>query len=269
MQSSAEDKDGARELSAAFVLVLAVVFVSLSFLYKVIDSYLAKFGGTMPAERGDWGTLGDYVGGLTNPTFSFLALLVLLLSFYLQLREAKRSALALRQQLIISRHEKFESTFFKLTERLDAFSAAYLRVRTNDGGFLAKTLHEKLKAGRFLLNVVDNEKGVSLSSDFAVDTVRPQFENYINFCRLAAQCLYFVDRSELSEKDKEFYVSIYRDTFQSYELSLFLTLSVKGSPESVALVRKYRLARHLKPTSFCSRYIADVYFGYPPAITSS
>lgn len=269
MQSSAEDKEGARELSAAFVLVLAVVFVSLSILYKVVDSYLVRFGATMPAERGDWGTLGDYVGGLTNPTFSFLALLVLLLSFYLQLREAKRNASALREQLRISQHEKFESTFFKLTDRLDAFSAAYLRARTEDGGFLAKALHTKLKAGRFLLNAVNDEKGVDLSSDFAADTVRPQFENYINFCRLAAQCLYFVDKSELSEREKEFYVSIYRDTFQSYELSLFLTLSVKGSPESVTLARKYKLAKHLKPTSFCSRYIADIYFGYAPSLTSS
>ena len=261
------DKAGRRELIAGFVLVIVLVVISLSVFLGVINAYLSEFGYSMPTVRGDWGTLGDYVGGLTNPTFSFFALLVLLVSFFLQLREARRNASSLRKQLSLSRHEKFENTFFKLTDRLDTFSSTYLRGRAVDGSFPAKTLHLLLKAGRRELHAVEQSQGLSASNQFAVNTVAPLMENYINFCRLAAQCLYFVDSSELSMKEKSFYVEVFRDTFQSYELSLFLTLSVRSSAHSVELARKYKLAEILKPTSFCSRYIADVYFGYIPVHT--
>jgi hypothetical protein len=48
-------------------------------------SYLWTFGGSgLTREQGVWGQLGDFIGGVTNPILSFLALIALLMTVKLQ-----------------------------------------------------------------------------------------------------------------------------------------------------------------------------------------
>ncbi len=57
----------------------------------VFGVYIIKFGKwELAKDKGDWGTFGDYVGGLLNPTIAALALFWLITSVKLQIKELKK-----------------------------------------------------------------------------------------------------------------------------------------------------------------------------------
>lgn len=70
------------------------------------------FGGKISDRQDVWGQFGDFVGGVTNPTISFLAYLALLTTIYLQ------SQMHLREQ-DWGRYTSLETSFFTL---LDTFT---------------------------------------------------------------------------------------------------------------------------------------------------
>jgi hypothetical protein len=53
----------------------------------VVSAYVLKFGGNFSDDPERWGAFGDYVGGILNPIFAFLAFVALLLTIILQSRE--------------------------------------------------------------------------------------------------------------------------------------------------------------------------------------
>jgi uncharacterized membrane protein len=96
-----------------YVGVLAIVIVA--------GLYAFQFSGSLSTKTETWGQFGDYVGGLLNPTFSFLALIALLATFNLQVRELRISALELRnsaealvKQNATLQRQNFEASFFQL-----------------------------------------------------------------------------------------------------------------------------------------------------------
>lgn len=106
------------------VLVLVLVF----FVYKVLSLYFENFQGGFSNLNADWGTFGDYVGGVLNPVFGLLSFSGLLLTIYLQGKELKeartqfsrsadaqeKSEKVLQQQANTLIRQQFESTFFSL-----------------------------------------------------------------------------------------------------------------------------------------------------------
>ena len=72
----------------------------------VVLTFVVWFAGPLSRDPANWGQFGDYVGGLLNPTFSFLALLALLTTLGLQIRELKISAKELKNsaQALLNNH---------------------------------------------------------------------------------------------------------------------------------------------------------------------
>lgn len=67
----------------------------LAFVITVV--YFFKFSGLgLSGAQGDWGTFGDYIGGILNPTISIATLYWLTRSIILQKRELQESRDALR-----------------------------------------------------------------------------------------------------------------------------------------------------------------------------
>lgn len=94
--------------------------VGIAAAVAVLMVYAWRFAGPLANDQEKWGQFGDYVGGLLNPTFSLLALLALLATLRLQLRELqlsvkelKKSADALNRQNETLRQQAFEGTFFQ------------------------------------------------------------------------------------------------------------------------------------------------------------
>ncbi|MFM2050823.1 MAG: hypothetical protein RL682_1314 [Pseudomonadota bacterium] len=83
-----DDLEKAANLSFAGVGVLG---------FLVVFAYFVKFSGFgFSNNQADWGTLGDYIGGVLNPTISVVTLYWLTRSIILQRRELQESREALR-----------------------------------------------------------------------------------------------------------------------------------------------------------------------------
>ena len=93
--------------------------------------YFAHFSGGFETRAEAWGQFGDYIGGVLNPMFAFMAFIALMLTIYVQLfelqsstRELRASAEALKQQNESFALQSFENTFFQMVRLHNDFVAA-------------------------------------------------------------------------------------------------------------------------------------------------
>ncbi|WP_213607711.1 hypothetical protein [Pseudoalteromonas sp.] len=107
------------EKSTRWVLGFILISVSIAFYY-----YNNAFGWFSPAaNRGDWGAMGDYFGGLVNPILSFATILLLLFSIKIQVKELKATTQELKetkevhQESVIAQDRNL--MFTPLTKRID------------------------------------------------------------------------------------------------------------------------------------------------------
>ncbi|MCK9988844.1 MAG: hypothetical protein AzoDbin1_05316 [Azoarcus sp.] len=166
-------------------VLLAITSIAIVLGAVAVDIYTEQFAvDTLKTKDIDsWGQLGDFFGGVLNPTFSFLALVALLLTLYVQSRELKLSremAELSRQELEMTReelknsadalkaqneaihHQRFEQTFFAWLEsyRKVVESVSYSSMRDgndrgwgnsgNGRGALHAAREDNLKAVRLL-----------------------------------------------------------------------------------------------------------------------
>lgn len=68
-------------------------------------------------EPSAWGSFGDFVGGLLNPIVAFLALFWLTRSIQIQRSELRETRLALDEQSVTLKTQRFEDTFFSLLDQ--------------------------------------------------------------------------------------------------------------------------------------------------------
>lgn len=86
-----EDKhDNPKEPNRSLLFVLILVFC-------LILAYIINFHShTISSDPSDWGALGDYLGGITNPIISTIALIYLAKAYYTQKAELAETRNALR-----------------------------------------------------------------------------------------------------------------------------------------------------------------------------
>lgn len=98
--------------------------LSIIFLFGLAAvTFVGGFAYGSPDKAKDLGQLGDFVGGVLNPSLTFLTFIGLLLTLRLQKKELvltrnelERSADALENQLASLKNQSFENTFFRLLE---------------------------------------------------------------------------------------------------------------------------------------------------------
>ena len=101
--------------------IAIIVGTALLAALSATGCYVSQFGFRLSEDHSRWGELGDYLGGILNPTFAFIALMVLLYTVYLQTRELRLSTAELRnstRELRAQRRaleqQNFEHTFFEM-----------------------------------------------------------------------------------------------------------------------------------------------------------
>lgn len=108
------------------ILMLTLIVVACGFAYYVVTIYQNALQTVAPTtiDRGDWGTTGDFFGGVLNPIFAFLGLIMLLATLFqsqrelsLTRKELQESQKALNDQALTQKQQRFESTFFALLEQ--------------------------------------------------------------------------------------------------------------------------------------------------------
>jgi uncharacterized membrane protein len=112
-----------------------LIIIALAAIVLTFGLYFFNFHGAMSDTPGDWGTFGDFVGGVLNPIFGFLSFTAVLITIILQNKEMnltrqeleltrkemersastqERAESALRLQADTQIKQQFEGTFFSL-----------------------------------------------------------------------------------------------------------------------------------------------------------
>lgn len=147
--------------------LLAIVTVAAAMALVTMVTFRAHFGGDIVGTTvQEWGTVGDFFGGLLNPVFGFLTIVALVLTLLLQSKELKmsreelemsrkeleKSAEALKSQNKAIELQSFEQTFF-------AWLATYREI-------LGEVTGSSGERGR---NALNSFWKVALSDDCRVD----------------------------------------------------------------------------------------------------
>lgn len=84
-------------------------------LVLVLGAYIVSFSSAKVShDSGDWGTLGDYFGGLMNPVISFATLVVAYSVWKQQKEELRQTKEALEEQAKTAEQQRREQRFFDL-----------------------------------------------------------------------------------------------------------------------------------------------------------
>jgi hypothetical protein len=100
-----------------------MIFLALVFGILISIAYIYGMDALFPSlrVRETWGVVGDFFGGILNPVFAFLGLIMLLATLYqsqkelaLTRKELASSTKALEDQALTQKQQRFENTFFEL-----------------------------------------------------------------------------------------------------------------------------------------------------------
>ena len=246
-----EEIDPAEEIAAATIHVkrlTTLAYVGFAAAAVVIGFFTFKFYGPLSDDPGKWGQFGDYVGGVLNPTFSFLALLALLATLGLQIRELrisarelKNSADALVKQNDTLRQQTFEATFFQLL-RLHNDIVASMEVLSLSLKGRACFAHYLGELEGTLINeaATENLEQFKLFYDIFYREHQAALGHYF---RLLYNIVKLVKRTE--GIDKRFYTNLVRAQISSAELKLIFynCLSAWGSEKFKPLVEEFALLK--------------------------
>lgn len=173
---------------------LAILFVLLT-INAYLWSFYTRLGLSFAVDPGDWGTFGDFVGGLLNPTFALLAFYWLTSSIRLQLKELQETRKQIQESTVAqqdtAKHQQeiaildaenvatqnriAELQEKNLASQLDASSLQRQQIATqNFEGLFFQLLKTKTEATNDIL--VGNE---SILIDLCIDNqyVRAQIQN--------------------------------------------------------------------------------------------
>jgi len=270
-----EDLDPAAvELAAASAhakRLTRLAYAGVAVAITVIASYFAKFHGDVSSDPASWGQFGDYVGGVLNPTFSFLALIALLATFGLQVRELrisarelKNSADALIKQNETLQRQTFEATFFQLLRlHNDIVNAAKVTSHTLSGRACFKFYLDELE-GR-LINAAGNSNFVQATSNqerFVVmyDDFFAEYDMSLgHYFRLLYNIVKLVDNAE--GVDRRFYTNLIRAQLSSAELKLvfYNCLTQWGKDKFKPLVERYALLKNITSERTPSPVLCEQY----------
>lgn len=225
----------------------------------VLIIYFIFFHGDISTSQATFGAFGDFVGGLTNPLLSLLALLAILISLSFQMteleltrREVKESTKALKNQSAAMEAQNFQNTFFRLLEFLAAVHekiGTKLQRNNPEAGF------DKLYAG-ILDDHASPEKTPknippkTLSAyehviGVFVRNMTPELKRYLKTVNMIAN---LIENSPGAEGYRDMYFDIFAGQLTRGELLLLFLLapsSGSGLTDFFKLVGKYEFFKHL------------------------
>jgi hypothetical protein len=235
-------------LLLAAVVAGFVVFIVFTFFYFVDEGFSIS---------NNLGQVGDFIGGLSNPVLSFLALLALLRTTQIQTTEAKKTTSFMARQQELLEREKFENTFFQLLDRLEKYCDDHLRKPTKEGS--SKSI---------VTNLAD--KITSRKSEFDGLLVRERLTKLrahvfkisdtdlcICFMLRALRVLQFVEGSKYELDIKSAYVELLRDTMLPDE-RVVLSCYAFFNRRDRAIIKRWNLG-YLNEAAYASKMMYDFY----------
>lgn len=134
--------DGSKEVSNAVdssgINTKTAIYIIIGIILLVVGFYLYKFHNGFSIENGDWGTFGDYVGGILNPVIAAFAFYLIAKSYELQKKELAET----RKLLEVSTNaQKDQIKLAALTALLNSNLTRISMIESDKGSLLQGRLY--------------------------------------------------------------------------------------------------------------------------------
>jgi hypothetical protein len=207
--------------------------------------------------KNNMGQVGDFVGGLTNPVLSFIALLVLLRSTLIQTEEARKTAEILLKQQQLLEHERFESGFYLMLQKFESLLEKGVRAKKpTEAGSVAK-LSLALRKDREQLDELHVRNRYKKVVEIVDSNIKTDVEK--RFCIGAVRLCSFIDDSDQPLSRKKYYMRIMFEVLDPHETIYLLSCIFVSFPFMRRKLRKYMLAFAIRRESFISGFVHDYF----------
>ncbi|WBS00697.1 putative phage abortive infection protein [Pseudoduganella sp. SL102] len=240
---------------------LAAIAVCIA--VSLVGIYLWIFHHGLSSSHERWGQFGDFIGGLLNPTLSFLGLLALLATFSLQLKEyrltaqqnedSKKIALA---QASLTAQQAFESSFYNLLALHNELLQS-IDLRTSTGIVKGR---DSIQLFLNRLTAIRQSPGIDKTS---FDEAYEKFyggngQEVGHYFTLLYNIFKFLDNSDIPNSD--FYAKIVRAQLSNAEVALLFYngLAARGS-KFKKYIEKYSLLKSLSKVSDSDLHLIESY----------
>lgn len=107
-------------------VVVIAIFGAIVAIFIVVGAYRLNFSSNLfSSKTAVWGAFGDYIGGVLNPMFGFITIMILLYTVYQQSKELRKSTKALEYQSKEMQHstKALENQSKEMKNSVDALAA--------------------------------------------------------------------------------------------------------------------------------------------------
>lgn len=222
-----------------FITISAIV-VAVVVIY-VYSSHFGKIEGNH--ER--WGQFGDYFGGVLNPIFSFLGLIAIVTTYWLQTRQLRQALSDNKTQTERAELAQFQSTFFQLLELHNKIVSDAVISNGLGGVIYGRDVYRLLQARIESLRHYDKDSSKKSAGELYESVYLKNEDLLAHYFRNLYHIIKFVDESNVREK--QFYADLFRAQLSSSESALLFYngLSKWGIKKAKPLIEKYRLLKTL------------------------
>lgn len=233
-----------------------ISIVACCFALISIFVYSSQFSGAPIPDHERWGQVGDFFGGVLNPSFSFLSLIALLLTLRFQSEELKltrneleQSTKALQGQARSLNQQNFDNTFFNLlklhNEIVESLTAQISRGEPCQGrqSFVLFVRIMNMDYENLQLGLTSREEQVTVNNFMsgAIYSTRLNSDHY--FRNLYRIVKFIHDKSS----DKPFYIGTLRAQLSPHELAaIFFNGLTDSGRKFKPLIEQYALLDNIK-----------------------
>ncbi|MBF4207476.1 hypothetical protein EI533_07020 [Pseudomonas donghuensis] len=240
-----------------------IAWVALVFVFFIVCLFV-YFGENKLSVPENVGQIGDFIGGLTNPVLSFLALLVLLRTTRIQTLESRKTTAFMKAQQKLLEEERFENTFFHLLSQLESYCEKHFR---DDGGgqSYAEELSEKLCENYVCFGSLEKREQLKAAQDHVKDVLDNSLCTMmiLRYLRVAR----FVSSSKLDRKFRVRYAYILRDTVYPDECILIAS-QLFFTKTAASVLQEWKLVDTSRGYYVCPE-IEYFYRGVPPKLSDA
>jgi len=217
-----------------------------------------------------WGTFGDFFGGILGPILSFFSLLAILLALALQMQQLSTSTAEMKESAVSLKRQSFDNSFFALVgfhndivkdmDLRDIIDADVTAQGRDVFHVLFKRIW-KIYEGKLRTISNEEERVIAAYEEFLKNNEYQVGHYFRNLYRIYK----FIDESDAvtSVKEKRNYSGIIRAQLSTYELALlfFNSLHKNGRPfkeyiEKYAVFENFRY-KHMKEDFTLSEDLYD------------
>ncbi len=245
-----------KKFSASIVLII-VLSLGIGFVffpYNILDGIqFSKY----TIHTGKYNELGDFVGGITAPFLSLVAVVLLYLTYMSQKQELRESRKLLQIQTETLDKQQFENTFFQLlsvhsnlVNSIDLRDSKNKSLIISEGRDCFEIFYRKLRSAIHLEALKAKEEKVELAS---LRTTMVGYNSFFkeyhsdigHYFRNLYHIIKFVHNSKI--KNKKDYTNLVRAQLSSFELVLLFynCKSEFGNEKFMPLLTEYDLLKNM------------------------